>query len=206
MVWEVKPTPLPLFPRKGNQYPLCKKLGAGQGRFERVRKKATLPSFEPRFVHPVASCYSDQATPVKQTAPTLLLSLPGNLPLLYINVCPEDWFDTPPVEIFAAELVINGHSLPLWSPHSDSMHDACRTFQYSDECGSISKDIVSTQGWYTVSPISGLSLRWLLVDCLETEEWHCSTGWDVTLVIQVDTRRLVKGTSCHHHQGIHLHR
>ena len=65
-------------PGKDTWYPLCKRLCARQNRFVRVWKTSTMPRFDPRTVHPVASCYPDHASPVTLTTPTVMLTMPGN--------------------------------------------------------------------------------------------------------------------------------
>jgi hypothetical protein len=45
------------------RYPLYRRLSGFHGRFGRVRKIWSPPRFEPRTVHPVASRYTDYATP-----------------------------------------------------------------------------------------------------------------------------------------------
>ena len=63
----------PFHPGIDTQYPLCKRLGARQGRYGQVREKSTIPRFDPRTVQPAASCYPDHACPVTLTAPTVML-------------------------------------------------------------------------------------------------------------------------------------
>ena len=62
-------TPLPsrFTPRKKTRYPLYRKLGGPQGRFERVRKISSPPEFDLRTVQPAASRYTDRAIPAPAT-------------------------------------------------------------------------------------------------------------------------------------------
>ena len=46
------------------RYPLHRRLGGPQGRSGRVRKISLPPGFDPRTVQPVASRYTDWATPI----------------------------------------------------------------------------------------------------------------------------------------------
>jgi len=55
-------TPAALPPEK-TRYALCRRLDGPQGRSGRVWKISPLPEFDPRTVHPVASRYTDWATP-----------------------------------------------------------------------------------------------------------------------------------------------
>jgi hypothetical protein len=65
MGWVANATPRPLYPspRKETRYPLYRRLGGSQGRSGRVRKISPPPGFDPRTVQPVASRYTDWATP-----------------------------------------------------------------------------------------------------------------------------------------------
>ena len=45
------------------RYPLHRRLGGPEGRSGRVRKISPTPGFDLRTVQPVASCYTDYATP-----------------------------------------------------------------------------------------------------------------------------------------------
>ena len=45
------------------RYPLYRRLGGPQGRSGWVRKISPEPGFDPRTVHPVASCYTDCVIP-----------------------------------------------------------------------------------------------------------------------------------------------
>jgi len=54
-------------PRKQTRYPLYRRLGGSQGRSERVRKISPPLEFDPRFVQPVVSPYTDYAIPVRIT-------------------------------------------------------------------------------------------------------------------------------------------
>ena len=49
------------------RYPLYRRLGRPQGRSGRVRKISPPPEFDPRTVQPVASRYTNWATPAPQT-------------------------------------------------------------------------------------------------------------------------------------------
>ena len=54
-------------PGKETRYPLYRRLGGPQGRFGRVRKISPSPGFNPQTVQPVASRYTDYATPGPET-------------------------------------------------------------------------------------------------------------------------------------------
>jgi hypothetical protein len=56
-------TPAALPPGKRPRYPLYRRLGGPQGRSERVRKILPPPGFDPQTVQPVASRYTNYATP-----------------------------------------------------------------------------------------------------------------------------------------------
>jgi hypothetical protein len=62
--WVVKATPLPLYPRERDLYPLYRRLSEPQRQCGRVRKISPPPGFDPRTAHPVASRYTDSAMPV----------------------------------------------------------------------------------------------------------------------------------------------
>jgi len=51
-----------LFSPGKTRYPLYRRLGGPQGWFEQVWKKMPPPQFDPRTIHPIASCYTDYAT------------------------------------------------------------------------------------------------------------------------------------------------
>ena len=55
-------SPAPLPPGK-TRYPLYRRLGGPQGWYERVLKISPPPGFDPRTFQPVASRYTDWATP-----------------------------------------------------------------------------------------------------------------------------------------------
>jgi hypothetical protein len=75
----IKATPLPFFtPGKIRRFQSCKRLGARQSRSGQVRKTSNMPRFDPRAVQPVASCYSDHASPMTLTTPTITLTVPEN--------------------------------------------------------------------------------------------------------------------------------
>jgi hypothetical protein len=57
MGWWSAPHPGRFTPGKETRYPLYRRLGGPQSRFERVRKILSQPGFNPRTVHPVASRY-----------------------------------------------------------------------------------------------------------------------------------------------------
>ena len=52
-----------VLPMGKTRYPLYRRLGGPQGRSRRVRKISLSPRFDPRTVQPVASRYTDWATP-----------------------------------------------------------------------------------------------------------------------------------------------
>jgi len=62
MVGGQRHAPAALPPEK-TWFPLYRRLGGPQGRSARVRKISPLPGFDPRTVQPVASRYTDWATP-----------------------------------------------------------------------------------------------------------------------------------------------
>ena len=54
---------LAALPPGKTRYPLYRRLGGPQGRSGRVRKISSTPGFDPQTVQPLASPYSDWATP-----------------------------------------------------------------------------------------------------------------------------------------------
>jgi hypothetical protein len=62
-MWVFNATPRPLYPGKQSRHPLYRRLDGPHGRSERVRKISPPPGFDPRTVQPVASRYTDWATP-----------------------------------------------------------------------------------------------------------------------------------------------
>jgi len=63
----VKAAPWPLYPQGNTQYPLYRRLGGPQGWPGWVQKISLLMWFDPRTVQPVASRYTDWATPGQTT-------------------------------------------------------------------------------------------------------------------------------------------
>jgi hypothetical protein len=59
-------TPTALLPGK-TRYPLYRRLGGPQGRYERVLKISPPPGFDPQTVQTVASRYTDWAIPALNT-------------------------------------------------------------------------------------------------------------------------------------------
>jgi hypothetical protein len=71
MGWMVSATPRPLYPWKGNRYPLYNRPDGAQGRCGQVRKISPPPEFDPRTVHSETSRYTDWAIPAHfQDTPT----------------------------------------------------------------------------------------------------------------------------------------
>jgi hypothetical protein len=70
-------------PLGNTRYPLYRRLGGPQGRSGRKRKISPPPGFDPRTVQPVASRYTDYATPARSFKTTYYISLvtPQNNPL-----------------------------------------------------------------------------------------------------------------------------
>ena len=57
------PRPSCFIPGKETRYPLCRRLGAHQGRSEHRRKTSPSPGFDPPTVQPVASRYNNYSIP-----------------------------------------------------------------------------------------------------------------------------------------------
>ena len=61
-MWVINATPRPFYPRKSD--PLYRRLNGPQSRSEQMRKISPPPESDPRTVLPVASRYTDWATPI----------------------------------------------------------------------------------------------------------------------------------------------
>jgi hypothetical protein len=62
--WVVTSTPRKLYPRNETRYPLYVKVGGPHGQSRWLQKISPRPGFEPQTVRPVASYFTDWATPV----------------------------------------------------------------------------------------------------------------------------------------------
>jgi hypothetical protein len=63
MGWVVSAMPLPLYPQERDKVPNVQEAGWTPGPFWTVRKISPLQGYDPRTVQPVASRYTDRATP-----------------------------------------------------------------------------------------------------------------------------------------------
>jgi hypothetical protein len=78
--------PAVLTPGK-TRYPLYRRLGGPKGRSRRLRKISPPPGFDPRTVQPVASCYTDWATPAHPLFTYVLNFRDYTEDLLFLSVC-----------------------------------------------------------------------------------------------------------------------
>jgi hypothetical protein len=80
MGW-LAPRPGRFTPGRDTWYPLCRRLGGPQGRFERLRKISPPPGFDPRTAQPVASRYTDYDNPAHPFHYLFILILSSHLRL-----------------------------------------------------------------------------------------------------------------------------